>query len=139
MKLKSLLFLSLLFFCLSASAQTAEELNAKGEKYAADGNYINAVEYFQKSAEKGHAMAQYNLAWCYHIGLGVTQNDTEAVKWYRKAAEQGLAQAQYNLGACYYYGYGVTQNYTEAVKWFKKAAEQNHGGAIYKLKQLGEK
>lgn len=93
MKLKSLLFLSLLFLCLSASAQTAEELNTKGMEYAVDGNYIKAVEYFQKAAEQGHTEAQLNLGYCYDKGYGVAQNYTEAAKWYHKAAEQGLANA----------------------------------------------
>ena len=65
MKLKSLLFLSLLFLSLTASAQTAEELNAKGEEYYFAGDYTKAVEYFQKSAEQGYAAAQNNLGVCY--------------------------------------------------------------------------
>ena len=137
MKLKSLLFLSLLFLCISASAQTTEELFDKGLEYVADGNFTKAVECFQKAAEQGDAMAQYNLAQCYRKGYGVPQNYTEAVKWYRKAAEQGYAEAQFNLGGCYGKGEGVTKNYTEAVKWFKKAAAQGHSDAINVLKQLG--
>lgn len=52
MKLKSLLFLSLLFLTLTASAQTAEELNAKGEEYYFAGDYTKAVEYFQNPPSK---------------------------------------------------------------------------------------
>ncbi len=93
MKLKSLLFLSLLFLSLSASAQTAEELNAKGEECYDAGDYTKAVEYYQKSAEQGDAMAQNNLGVCYDKGDGVPQSYIEAVKWYRKAAEQGNVYA----------------------------------------------
>ena len=110
MKLKSLLFLSLLFLTLTASAQTAEELNAKGEEYYFAGDYTKAVEYFQKSAEQGNAVAQCNLAQCYENGSGVTKNYAEAVKWYRKSAEQGYAAAQFNLGVCYDKGNGVPQS-----------------------------
>ena len=138
MKLKSLLFLSLLFLCLSASAQTAEELNAKGAEYYSAGDYTKAVECFQKAAEQGDGMAQYFLAQCYKNGQGVTKSYPEAVKWLKKAAEQGLADAQYSLGVCYYNGKGVPQSYSEAVKWLKKAAAQGHSGAINALKQLGE-
>ena len=98
MKLKSLLFLSLLFLSLSASAQTAEELNAKGEEYYNAGDYTKAVEYYQKSAEQGDASAQKNLGVCYALGNGVPQSNSEAVNWLRKSAEQGHAQAQFNLG-----------------------------------------
>ena len=138
MKLKSLLFLSLLFLSLSASAQTAEELNAKGEEYYNAGDYTTAVEYFQKSAEQGDASAQFNLGACYYNGEGVPQSYSEAVKWYLKSAEQGYAAAQYKLGVCYDKGNGVPQSYSEAVKWFKKAAEQGNAMAIEALKSLGE-
>ena len=139
MKLKSLLVLSLFFLSLSASAQTAEELNAKGDEYYLAGDFTNAVECFQKAAEQGLADAQYNLGVCYDNGDGVPQSYPEAVKWYRKAAEQGFAKAQYNLGVCYYNGQGVPQSYPEAVKWIKKAAAQGDSDAIGALKQLGEK
>ena len=138
MKLKSLLFLSLLFLSLSASAQTAEELNAKGEEYYFAGDYTKAVEYYQKAAEQGHADAQCYLGVCYANGSGVTKNYAEAVKWYLKSAEQGNAKAQNNLGVCYYNGEGVAQSYTEAVKWLKKAAGQGDAMAIEALKSLGE-
>lgn len=88
MKLKSLLFLSLLFLCLSCD-QTAEELGTKGNEYYFAGNYTKAVEYFQKAAEQGHAKAQHNLRVCYKNGYGVPKNYSEAEKWYKKAAAQG--------------------------------------------------
>ena len=138
MKLKSLLFLSLLFLCLSASAQTAEELNAKGAEYYSAGDYTKAVKYFRKAAEQGDAEAQYNLALSYYNGQGVTKSYPNAVKWYRKAAEQGDAKAQFNLALCYGKGDGVPKSYTEAVKWLKKAAAQGHSDAINVLKDLGE-
>ena len=59
-------------------------------------------------AEKGDAIAQYNLGVCYANGQGVAKDAVEAVKWYRKAAEQNFAEAQCNLGVCYYAGEGVT-------------------------------
>ena len=93
MKLKSLLFLSLLFLCLSASAQTTEELKTKGAEYYLAGDYTKAVEYFQKAAEQGDAIAQYFHGGCYKYGQGVTQNYPEAVKWFQKAAAQGHSKA----------------------------------------------
>ncbi len=89
-------------------------------------NYTEAVRWYRKAAEQGHAVAQSFLAGCYHGGIGVEQNYTEAVRWYRKAAEQGDADAQCGLGLCYAVGHGVEQNYTEAVRWYRKAAEQGH-------------
>jgi TPR repeat protein len=84
-------------------------------------------EEFKKTkelAEKGDAVAQYNLAVLYTDGDGVLKDAVEGVKWFRKSAEQGLAEAQYNLGVCYRDGVGVLKDPVEAVKCYRKAAEQ---------------
>ena len=50
-----------------------------------------AVKWYRKAAEQGHAAAQNNLGAMYANGQGVARSDAEAVKWFRKAAEQGYA------------------------------------------------
>ena len=61
-----------------------------------------AVRWYRKAAEQGHADAQCNLGIRYTNGQeGLKQDHAEAVCWYRKAAEQGHAKAQYNLGVAY--------------------------------------
>ena len=92
-----------------------------------------AVRWYRKAADQGHAEAQNRLGTYYEYGRGVTEDYDEAVRWYRKAADQDLAEAQNNLGECYYYGRGVTQHYTEAVRWYRKAAEQGHSLAQIQL------
>lgn len=52
-------------------------------------------------AERGLAIAQFNLGLFYDEGLGVRQNLPLAIKWYRKAAKQGYSSALLNLGICY--------------------------------------
>ena len=71
-----------------------------------------AVSWFRKAAEQGHAGAQYNLGLKYARGEGVPKDDAEAVSWYRKAAEQGHAGAQFNLGLMYARGEGVCHGTT---------------------------
>ena len=107
---------------------------SKGDEYYNVGNYSEAVKWYLKAAEQGHAKAQNNLGNCYYHGQGVSQNYSEAAKWYRKSADQGLARAQNNLGNCHYHGQGVKQSYTEAVKWYRKSAEQ---GNAYAQNNLG--
>jgi TPR repeat protein len=80
-------------------------------------------------AEKGDAIAQYNLGVCYANGQGVAKDAVEAVKWYRKAAEQNDATAQCNLGICYNNGEGVPKDFKEAAKWFRKSADQGFADA----------
>ncbi|MGR5554634.1 tetratricopeptide repeat protein, partial [Vibrio alfacsensis] len=80
-------------------------------------NDKEAVKWYRKAAEQGHASAQCNLGVMYAKGDGVLENDKEAVKWYRKAAEQGDADAQFNLGVMYAKGEGVVKNPTKAYMW----------------------
>ena len=96
-------------------------------------DYAEAVRWYHRAAEQGHALAQFNLGFMYKNGQGVTQDYVQAVKWYRKAAEQGAANAQINLGLMYNIGYGVPQDYAEAVKWYRKAAEQGDASARFNL------
>ena len=88
-----------------------------------------AVRWYRKASEQGHAYAQSNLGWAYNVGAGVEKDQREAVRWYRKAAEQGDADAQNNLGYAYWSGEGVDKDQREAVRWYRKASEQGHAYA----------
>jgi TPR repeat protein len=86
---------------------------------------VQAVEWFRKAADQGHARAQGNLGWMYERGRGVAQDDVQAVEWYCKAADQGDAPGQCNLGWMYERGRGVVaKDDVQAAKWYCKAAEQ---------------
>ena len=104
-----------------------------GCSYSQLQDHEEALKWFRKSAEQGHAIAQYNMGLMSANGMGVSQNHKEAVKWYIKAAEQGYAKAQCNLGAMHYNGHGVIKDHKEAVKWFHKAAEQGNATAQNRL------
>ena len=83
---------------------------------------FEAVKWYRKAAEQGHADAQYNLGLAYRYGRGVPKDDAEAVKWYWKAAEQGDAEAQGNLGSMYFNGTGVSKDAIEGLAWSNIAA-----------------
>jgi tetratricopeptide (TPR) repeat protein len=68
-----------------------------GEKYFEQDNYAEAVKWYRKAAEQGHAEAQYALGYSYQYGHGVAQDDEEAANWYRKATEQGHEAARQEL------------------------------------------
>jgi TPR repeat protein len=76
--------------------------------------FAEAVEWYRRASDQGHALAQFNLALMYDKGQGVPQNDAAAVNWYRKAADQGDVRAQCNLAAKYTKGRGVPQDYATA-------------------------
>ena len=102
-------------------------------------DYAEAVRWYRKAAEQGHAYAQSNLGVMYAEGHGVPQDYAEAVRWYRKAAEQGDADAQGNLGVMYDLGRGVLRDYAEAVRWYRKAAEQGDAAAQNNLGLMYER
>jgi len=82
----------------------------------------------EEGAERGNALAQFNLGLHYYDGRGVAQDYTEAVKWFRKAADQGYVEAMHNLGLMYAKGQGVPQDYVEAHKWSDLAASRHQPG-----------
>ncbi|MBR5213143.1 MAG: sel1 repeat family protein [Akkermansia sp.] len=122
--------------CLAQDSSSVAEVCHQGLEYFKIKEYEKAVSCFREAAEQGYADAQCGLGYCYALGEGVAQNQSEAVKWFRKAAEQGYAAAQYNLATCYAEGKGVVQDKEEAVKWFRKAAEQGMVEAEDRLREL---
>ena len=48
-----------------------------------------AVYWYRRSAEQGHALGQNNLAVMYRDGRGLSEDGEEAVRWFRRSAEQG--------------------------------------------------
>lgn len=96
-------------------------------------NYEEAVKWFRKAAEQGHAGGQCNLGDMYEAGHGVSQNYEEAVKWYRKAAEQGDARGQCNLGDMYILRGNGIEDHQKAMKWYRTAAEQGDAEGQYML------
>ena len=110
-----------------AKGEGVDQNDAEALKWlrlAALQGHPDALKWYQKTADEGNAIAQYNLGLMYAKGEGVDQNDAEALKWFRLAAEQGSAVAQYNLGIMYRDGRGIPQDYVQAYVWFSLAASR---------------
>lgn len=87
-------------------------------------DYSQAVAWFRKAAEQGHAHAANSLGVLCEHGLGITQDYEQAFRWYFKAAGQGLAIAQFNLDRLYKDGQGENRGYAQAAAyWYRTAAE----------------
>ena len=112
----------------------AETNNILGVLFASRGvaGFSEAAACFQKAAERGHAIAQNNLALMYAMGLGLDKNWTEAARWFHRGADQGDPGAQYHLGVHYHRSSLVNDPHTmhesriEAYKWFQLAATQGY-------------
>jgi len=105
----------------SIGALLAADFDA-GRAALQKGDYAAALREWTPLAERGDAVAQFNLGLMYYRGQGVRQDDKTALRWFRLAAEQGHAEAQLVLGAMYYGGYGVSQDYITAHMWANIAA-----------------
>lgn len=129
-------------WCLANQANQDVELWCQlGDMYnSGDGvaqDYVQAVFWYRKAAERGHELAQLALGMTYSWGHGVQQDDQQVEYWIRKAAEHGGALAQFRLGWMYEDGDSVKQDHQQAVYWFRKAAEQGHEVAQDALEHFG--
>jgi TPR repeat protein len=104
-----------------------------GRAYAKKNDFRSAFAQYQKAADQGYGLAEYNIGVLYEKGLGVAKDEMQAVNWYRRAGEHGFVLAQYNLGNMYRNGQGIVQDYVEALIWLRKAAEQGNASAMGNL------
>ena len=110
----------------AAPDETADQDHKRGLLFykgiGVDKDFKKAVQWFRRAAEKGHAVAQYNLGIMTYLGQGVDQDYRQAAEWFRRAGEQDHAAAQYNLGFLYYEGKGVERDNLQAYMWIDRAA-----------------
>ena len=79
-----------------------------------------AVKWWQIGASKKDPDCLVNLGFCYHMGDGVNQNNTEARKCWEQASSKGSSGANFNLGIFYEAGWSVEKNGKKALIYFKK-------------------
>ncbi len=96
-------------------------------------NFVEALQWFEKSAERGNTTAQLNLGMMYKKGLGVKQNFEKAFQWFEKSAKGGNTIAQLNLGVMYEKGLVVEKNVKKAFYWYQESAGQGNMKAQYNL------
>lgn len=90
-------------------------------------------EYWKAEAETGDAIAQEELALCYHEGRGVAQDYNKSIELLTKSAEQGYSMGQFALADCYMFGDGVSKDTDKALELYRKAAEQGFSVAQFNL------
>ena len=73
-------------------------IRQKGSEYFGQGDYSAAVELFKKAAKLGDGEANYQLAGCYGLGLGVERKPKMEIFYWEEAAIGGHPKARYNIG-----------------------------------------
>ena len=99
-------------------------------------DHTESFKWALKAAQRGHMIAQHNVATAYFHGTGVEQNLEQALYWYRRAAEQGFAHSEWKLGEIYFKGLGVAANRDEALKWLTRSLAQGHVPTMLTLAEM---
>ena len=106
-----------------------------------------ACQHFMVAAESGLPSAQYNLAFFYEQGRGVSKNANRAVELWERAAEQGHTKARCMLAERYFRGratfedstFGaLEQDYAAAIFYWGLAADDGEPKAIHALAIMHE-
>jgi TPR repeat protein len=97
------------------------------------GDPATAIRLWERIADQGHVLAQYNLGVAHAQGNGTAVDLSQALRWWRHAALQGNTDAQYNLGLLYSRGQGVRRNLATAAMWWYMAAIGGDPAAQYNL------
>ncbi|KAI8896864.1 hypothetical protein BC833DRAFT_566268 [Globomyces pollinis-pini] len=92
-----------------------------------------AVYHYTQASLAGNSHAQYNLARCYHTGLGCEKNNTIAFDLYQQASHQDHQLAQLSLAICYEFGFGIEINTELAFQSYVTAAQNDSEPAKLRL------
>ena len=109
-----------------------EAANQIGNIYHGQKNYVKQVEWYKKSAEEGYDSGMCALAWCYHDGEGVQEDQEQAMAWFQKAYElhgDAAGDAANGIGLIYH----GQKNYVKQVEWYKKSAEEGYDWGMSNL------
>tara|TARA_Y100001933_G_scaffold224493_1_gene237118 strand:+ start:263 stop:595 length:333 start_codon:yes stop_codon:yes gene_type:complete len=98
----------------------------------------NAIGICLVSANRGDAIAQYNLSVLYTLKNNNIENE-KTYEWALKAAKNGHAYSQFHLGTMYEKGTVVTQDTEKAYEWYKKAAKNGLLPAQKKVEEIQAK
>jgi uncharacterized protein len=89
-----------------------------------------AIAWYTKAAEQGHALAQANLGLYFRDDkFGVPQNLATAVFWLEKSAAQGERVGERGLADRYRTGTGVAKDPVRALELYRSAANKGDADA----------
>jgi TPR repeat protein len=95
-----------------------------------------AASLYREGADRGNAVAAYNLGAMYANGRGVVADPAVALQWYQRSAELGDADASRMIGLMYASGQGGCQNFDKAESAWRAAAELGQRDAYADLGKL---
>jgi len=88
---------------------------------------------YLEASKSGHPRALYNLAICYHFGIGVGADSESAFNYYSEAADKGYTDALVYLAKMYALGDSVIPSREKSDELLHKAAEKGNPLACFIL------
>lgn len=137
MKIRSLLFLTLLAPFISAHAQYVTELDNDCTTAFNSADFVNARYECAELSEENNGEASFILATLYAKGQGVVKNKRKALEYLILADEQGHGEGSFNLALAYelgkVVGVDVEKRKRLAFEHYLKAARNGSTNAQRKL------
>ncbi|MEM1371625.1 MAG: tetratricopeptide repeat protein, partial [Pseudomonadota bacterium] len=99
-------------------------------------NFVEAINWYERSAKQGFAQSLYRLGTLYERGLGTQKDNAKAADYYRQAADRGNVKAMHNLAVLSASGSNASPDYTTAAQWFAKAADHGLNDSQFNLAVL---
>lgn len=104
-------------------------------------DFEEAFYLFQLEAEKGNALAMFNMGRMFADGLSVEIDIEESYKWYEKALnafckvedKKSWKYTEYRIGKMYSQGFGTEIDYERAAYWLSLSADERYKFAEYSL------
>lgn len=112
-------------------------------------DYVQALQWWAKSAKQENVDAIANMAMCYQLGRGIERDSTIAVRLYENAIKKGNKNiipqhetivkntgsvfSSLMLRECYFKGIGVKKDLSKALEYQKIAAESGHVDSQFAL------
>ena len=88
---------------------------------------------YLEAAKSDHPRAHYNLAVCFHFGIGVGIDHEQALRHYEIAAAGGSTEALVYLSKMYALGEGVERDRSKSDELLQQAAEKGNPTACFVL------
>lgn len=108
----------------SMRAQRELGVNYATGDWSGPTDQAEAVRWYRRAAEQGHAESQYDLGFMLLLGEGAPQNTDEGLTWLERAGEGGEYSAFRLLVDCYENGYcGVPVDPSKAAFWRARMEE----------------
>jgi uncharacterized protein len=102
-------------------------------------DHKKSLEWYLKSAEKGHSMANYNIGYSYQTGtLGLEKDITKALTHYSVSEKHGNIAAFKQIGLLFLEGTDVKKDVDKGIAYLKKSVAGKHSlsDVLFKLAEI---